>query len=236
MKLTVVVCAYNEERYLGECLSNLQKFAPQNLREIIVVDNASTDRTAEIAAGFEKVRVVTEPKKGLTRARQRGYLETQTELVAYVDADTRIPEDWYKVLNEAFSREPNLACLSGPYEYYDLTPWQFFWVKVFLRLILAAFRVNRRVVIGGNFAVRREALKKIGGFDTKIEFYGEDTNLARRIAEVGEARFDKKFFLRTSGRRFTKDGLFRTGLRYSVNYFWELFFKKPFSRTYRDIR
>lgn len=237
MQLTVVVCAYNEEKYLGDCLSSLLKDAPANLHLIIVVDNASTDRTAEIARSFDKVRVVSEPRKGLTRARQKGFVEAQTELIAYVDADTRILPGWYKFLNEAFDRDPALVCVSGPYEYhFDINAWQKFWIKTYLKVVAMVYRAKQPVIFGGNFAVRRQALEKIGGFDTSIEFYGEDTNLARRLAKVGKLKFEDRFMLQTSARRLVGDGLFRTGLRYVYNYFWELLFKRPFSRKYRDYR
>jgi glycosyltransferase involved in cell wall biosynthesis len=232
-----VVCAYNEERYLGACLKHLLKQPPDNLHEIIVVDNASVDKTAEIARSFDKVRVVYEPQKGLTRARQRGFLEAQTELIAYVDADTHIVPGWYDILNDAFSRDPELVCLSGPYDYnYDLNAWQRFWVRLYMWLVSLLPRAKKPVVFGGNFVVKKQALEKIGGFDIEIEFYGEDTNLARRLASIGKVKFDQRFYLRTSARRLKNEGMFLTGLRYVVNYFWELIFQRPFSRTHRDFR
>ena len=69
---SVVIPAHNEQKYLAECLTHVLQSAPGDLLEIVVVDNASTDATASVAKRFEKVRVVNEPEKGLTRARQRG--------------------------------------------------------------------------------------------------------------------------------------------------------------------
>jgi glycosyltransferase involved in cell wall biosynthesis len=66
MFISVVVPALNEEKYVGKCLSSLRAQSyPRELYEIIVVDNASTDRTAEIARGFG-VKVVYESQRGET--------------------------------------------------------------------------------------------------------------------------------------------------------------------------
>lgn len=234
--LTVVVPAYNEEKCLPACLASLLSDPPENLNEIIVVDNASTDKTAEIAAGFPRVRVVFEPQKGLTRARQKGLLSARADIIAYVDADTRISPDWYRVINREFSGNGNIVCLSGPYQYDGLKWWEKIFVSFFWVLIFLIYYLSGKVVIGGNFAAAKRALEKMGGFDSKIAFYGEDTDIARRISKIGKIRFIKGFSLKTSPRRFTKDGLFRTGIRYALNYFWTIFFHKPLSREYQDIR
>ncbi|MDP2932956.1 MAG: glycosyltransferase family A protein [bacterium] len=236
MKITVIVPAYNEEKYIGDCLQSLLNNPPENLEEIIVVNNASTDNTAAIAARFSRVRVVEEPIKGLTHARQRGMKEAKSELLAYVDADTRINRHWYDVLNRAFSSNPKLVCLSGPYNYYDLGGLNRAWINFYWRLVILTYWMNRCVVIGGNFAARKSALEKMGGFDTSIAFYGEDTNIARRIRSVGKIRFSREFTLLTSGRRFVKDGMIRTGVRYGLNYIWEMMFRRPLTKDYIDIR
>lgn len=74
MKLSIVIPAHNEEGYISNCLDSLNRYivGDPKLLEIIVVDNASTDKTAEIANKFSGVRVVSEPRKGANYARQKG--------------------------------------------------------------------------------------------------------------------------------------------------------------------
>lgn len=237
MKISLIIPAYNEEKEIGACLKSALKNAPDNLLEIIVVDNASTDKTGEIASKVsKKARVVKEPNKGLTWARQRGFVEAKGEILAYVDADTRMPKNWFKILNREFSRHP-IVCLSGPYYYYDLEEWQRKAIEAAYKGPLeAAYKTTKALVTGGNFAVKREALEKIDGFDTSIPFYGEDTNLARRIKKVGKVLFLKEFYINTSGRRFVDEGFFNVGTRYILNYIWEMVFKKPLNKKYKDIR
>ncbi len=63
---------------------------------------------------------------------------------------------------------------------------------------------------GGNFAVERQALLSVGGFNKDVEFYGEDTELSLRLAKVGKIKFNKKQIAFTSPRRFEHQPLLRT--------------------------
>ena len=119
MKLSFVIPAHNEEVNIGECLSSILRELegkPYTV-EIIVVNNASTDNTGRIARRFPGVRVVDEPRKGLVIARQAGLTRATGDLVANVDADTRIPPGWIEKVLAEFEKDPKLVCLSGPFIY-----------------------------------------------------------------------------------------------------------------------
>ncbi len=237
MTISVVVPAYNEEKYIGACLQSLLENAPNAFLEIIVVDNASTDGTARVAKQFPGVRVVPEPKKGLTQARQRGLLEAQGTHIAYLDADTRLSPSWLRTVRKNFAANPNLVALSGPYDYDDLPVWQRTLVLAYWQfLAMPASWITGYVLVGGNFIARKDSLREIGGFDTTIAFYGEDTNIARRLHAIGKIRFDRKFLIFTSGRRIVKEGLLKTAWTYVLNYLSEVILKKPVTGTYTDIR
>ncbi len=237
MTLSVIIPAYNEEKYLPGCLESLVKFGGGKFLEIIVVDNASRDRTAEVAARFPGVRVVREGRKGLTHARQRGLLEARGDLLAYVDADSRIPAEWAGMISRAFAENDRVVCLSGPYRYYGLPFLQnlcvaFYWHA----LALPVYFLTGYMAVGGNFVARRDALEKMGGFDTSIRFYGEDTDLARRLHRIGKVRFSPRFFVYTSARRFEKEGMLRTAWIYVVNFVWIVLFHRPATGEYSDVR
>ncbi len=189
MRLSFVVPAYNEEMYLPACLESIlaQTQGMGDSVEIIVVNNASADRTREVALSYPGVRVVDEPRKGLTYARQAGFAASKGELIANVDSDSRLTEGWVAKVLAAFEEQPKLVALSGPFIYYDLTPRQRVSVQVFYAAAFLVYALNRYVlragsmVQGGNFVLRRKALEEIGGFNLAISFYGEDTDIARRI-------------------------------------------------------
>lgn len=244
MRLSFVVPAYNEESYLPDCLDSILKQTAglADSVEIIVVNNASTDRTREVALGYPGVQVVDEPRKGLTFARQAGFAASTGELVANVDSDSRLTPGWVAKVLKAFGEDPRLAALSGPFIYYDLTPSQRASVWIFYSVAWLVYVMNRYIlraggmVQGGNFVLRRSALEQIGGFDTSISFYGEDTDIARRVAKVGDVRFTFELKMFSSARRLKKEGMLTMAGRYTINYFWTMFRKKPFTEEYVDIR
>ncbi len=244
MKLSIVIPAYNEENYLGRCLESIIRETKNStaVTEIIVVNNASTDRTGEIARNYKGVIVVNEPVKGLTRARQAGFLKTTGDLIGNIDADAILPPDWIEKAFKEFSENPRLVCLSGPHIYYDLPKRIRILVKIFYGAGFIFYIINKHLlrigslVQGGNFVVRKSALEKIGGYDTAIDFYGEDTDIARRLSKVGDVKFTFSFPIYISGRRISGEGALRAGFIYALNYFWVSYFRKPFHSAAKDFR
>jgi glycosyltransferase involved in cell wall biosynthesis len=235
--ISIIIPAFNEEKFIARCLASIVDRAPSNLLEIIVVDNASSDCTSEIASKYAMVRVVPEPQKGITFARARGMGEARGDVLAFIDADVQIPDGWFERLNAAFTANPSLACYSGPYKYTDLSVVQSLSARAFFRFIaIPTYSVTRFMALGGNFAARRKALEKIGGFDTSIAFYGEDTNIARRLYSAGDVWWDHKFFVYTSSRRFQAQGLLTVSFTYFANYLSEAVLHRPITHKYSDIR
>jgi glycosyltransferase involved in cell wall biosynthesis len=251
MLLSFVVPAYNEEAYLGACLESIldQTRGLEHLTEIIVVNNASTDSTREIARSYPRVRLVDESRKGLPFARQAGFLASTGSLIANVDADSRLTPGWVENVLATFrehaaneDRQRPLVSLSGPLVYYDLTPRQSRLVNVFYGIAWLTYATNKYIlrvgsmVQGGNFVLSRAALEAIGGYDTSITFYGEDTDIARRLHAVGKVLFTFDLKMLSSARRLKHEGMITIAFRYAVNYFWTTFFKRPFTREHIDIR
>ncbi|MFA6253665.1 MAG: glycosyltransferase family 2 protein [Candidatus Paceibacterota bacterium] len=245
MKLSIIIPAYNEEVGLADCLKMvLSRISEQNREvETILVNNASTDRTREIAELFSNIKIVDESNKGLVRARQAGFMASIGDLIANVDADSRIPAGWIEKIFTEFERNPNLVALSGPYIYYDL-PWWFNWLsKIYYWLGWLSTYLNLNparhgaMLQGGNFVLRRTALEKIGGYRfEKFDFYGEETDVAMRICEVGKIKFTFGLSMVTSGRRLATEGMLRVSTRYAVNYFWTIFLGRPYTQKNIDIR
>jgi glycosyltransferase involved in cell wall biosynthesis len=122
MRLSVIVCAHNEARYLPACLHSLlsQTRLPD---EILVVNNASTDATRAVALEVPHVRVVDGPRKGLVIARETGRRSTSGDVLVYLDADCRAPLTWLARIEARFAADETLLALSGPYRFYDWDWW-----------------------------------------------------------------------------------------------------------------
>jgi glycosyltransferase involved in cell wall biosynthesis len=244
MVLSFVVPAFNEEAYLADCIESIlrQTEGMEETTEIIVVNNASCDGTREVALRYPRVRLVDEPRKGLTHARQAGFAASSGRLIANVDADSRVTPGWVERVLGAFDRNPRLVAFSGPLIYYDLTPQQRGLVQVFYFSAWMTYFVNRYIlrvgsmVQGGNFVVTRAALEQIGGFNLGIDFYGEDTDIARRMDAVGDVEFTFDLRMYSSARRLKHEGMLTIAGRYTLNYFWTTFFKRPFTHHHIDIR
>lgn len=243
-RVSFVVPAYNEERLLPSCLAAIQAEIGRSgcHAEIVVVNNASTDGTGRIAAATPGVIVVDQPIKGLVQARSAGFETATGELIANIDADTLVPPGWLDRVLAEFARSPKLVVLSGPYDYYDVPVHIRTAARVFYAVGFATYVFNKRVVgvgsmvQGGNFVLLRDALAGIGGFSDRFTFYGEDTDIASRMSRVGDVKFTYALMAKSSGRRLRGDGLIMTGVRYSANYLWATYFRKPFTTAWNDYR
>lgn len=231
--ISFVVPCYNEEALLPACLESIIAEAFSKDHEIIVVDNGSTDNTAEVArcAG---ATVLVETRKGVTRARQAGLEAAQYELIAFVDADNEVPPGWLEDVLKSFN-DPAVVAVSGPVVYSELLLPK----RVISFLFYCVAKISHQffpVLQGGNFIVRKSALLKAGGFNTDIEFYGEDTDTAVRLSKVGKVAFNLNLWVWSSARRMEREGMFLTGGRYILNYIWIWAVGKPWTAKYHDWR
>ncbi len=244
MRVDFVIPAYNEEAVLGACLTSVLEEIKRSgvAADVVVVNNASTDRTKAVAELFPGVRVVDESRKGLTFARQAGMEATSGEIMANIDADTIVPKGWLTTVYREFSGNPKLVALSGPYIYHDFSRFESALVKVFYGIAYLFHLLNHYVLRvgamlqGGNFVLRRDALLRAGGFDTSIAFYGEDTDIACRMAPLGIVKWTWKLPMYTSGRRLRKNGIVKTSWNYTMNHLSVIFLKRPVTEAYNDIR
>ena len=244
MKISFVIPAYNEEKLIERCLRSVSAEIARSghTAEIIVADNNSTDRTREIAMAFPDVRIVHEPQKGANRARQAGFNASKGEFVVNIDADTIVPKGWLDHALGILEGDDRVVALSGPFIFYDLPILKRTLAALFVSTYPAAnFMVQHVLRIGallqgGNYVVRREALQKIGGHDTTIEFYGDDTDLARRLSKVGHVKWTLDFPMYASGRRLEREGMAPMAWKYAINFFSVNFAGKPVTKEYIDVR
>lgn len=205
MKISVVIPAYNEEKFLSKCL---EAFANQEEKpeEIIVVDNNSTDKTAEIAKKFN-ARVVSEKTQGMTYARNRGFNEATGDVIARCDADTVPPPDWIKKIRLNFSGS-KIDALSGPLKFYDLPLRTTLFSNIYACLSKLAIK-SSGILMGPNMVLTKKMWERIK-HEVCLENseVHEDVDLTIHINKAGGViMYDKKLPIGASARRITKNPL-----------------------------
>lgn len=217
-RTTILIPAYNEEKLIGRCLEHACAACVKGER-IIMIDNASTDKTVEIASTFPKVEIIEEPRKGsLGVVRNAGLRLVTTEFTASLDADTIITESWLRRAESLMDGDPTVVCVSGPYRYKDLPLWQqvvYNTLTYTWSFVKNTFSIAQ--ITGGNSLFRTESLRAAGGFDTLPTISEEDLRVALRMRKIGRTLMDRGLALESSGRRYREEGLFRVIWRHFAN-------------------
>jgi glycosyltransferase involved in cell wall biosynthesis len=205
VRLSVVIPALNEERHLGQLLSDLQH---QSLRpdEIIIVDAGSTDATVDIAKRSRGV-VVLQGEPPIARGRNLGGYSATGDLILFLDADTRLPDTFL----EDFASEVERRCLDiacPRYLPYDSTP-TIRAIHAFWDAMLRAFEGTLPSGAGHCIALRSKLFSESCGFDASLKF--DDIELVRRLSKKRHFGYvGTKVFI--SDRRYREEGILRTFL------------------------
>jgi glycosyltransferase involved in cell wall biosynthesis len=212
-KISVVVCAYNEERTIGQCLRSLQETGYSNL-EVIICDDGSRDRTVEVARRYP-CTIVKTPHRGLGAARNAGIAASTGEIVAFLDADAYCHPEWPYRLALSLGDE-RVGATGGP----NLPDPDAQLVARAVALSPGApthvlFSDDRAEHVPGcNMAFRREALEQVGGFDPAYTSAGDDVDVCWKLLDQeGDIAFAPMAQVRHH-RRGTVRGYLRQQLGY----------------------
>lgn len=189
VSVSVVIPVFNEAATIEGCLHALlrQRIPPL---EVLVVDNRCTDDTVERTRRFAHaglpIRIVRQSAvQGLIATRDEGFDSARGDVLARIDADTVIDEDWIEQLRTAFT-DPGLAATSGPVRYYDfpLITSVAMLDNGMRRAALALSRRNK-FLFGANMAIRRNAWDAIRSSvcTDREDLLHEDIDLAIHLVE-----------------------------------------------------
>jgi len=199
MNISVVIPAYNEEKYIRNCLESIMKQTVQPF-EIIVVDNNSTDNTVKLAQSFKKVRVLHEPKQGIIPTRNTGFNAAKGDIIARTDADTIVPKNWIEHIQNLFITK-GIDAVSGPSFYYDVPIKSHLFVAFFFSISKLFF--GHPILLGPNTALKSDvwqAVKNTICLDDHVVH--EDLDLSIHIAQLGKKIFyDRSLIVKCSARR-----------------------------------
>lgn len=219
--ISVVIPAYNEEKYIGLTLESLAVQVTTKKFEVLVVDNASVDQTAKIVRSFESrlpVRLIRENRRGRGQARATGFAEAKGEIILSTDADVIVPPDWIEKMSAPFS-DPQIAGTASMLITYDLSSFnnKFYWVSDWVYMHVYRMLFGNHTVVGCSFGVRKSVYKAVGGFSIAL-LAQEDVELGWKLRKAGKVVMVPNICPQISGRRFRR-GVIIGFLEYA----WSLF-------------
>ncbi|MEX0617111.1 MAG: glycosyltransferase [Candidatus Woykebacteria bacterium] len=211
--ISVVIPAFNEEKYLPKCLESLRsQDYPNDNYEIIVVDNNSTDGTVKVAEKYG-ARVIGCQVQGVSVSRQAGGQAAFGEIIAGTDSDTIVAPNWLSIIEKSF-KDPKVAAITAGAEFHStglinktLAKYGF---PFFMQL---QFLLGKPALNGFSFAIKKETFDKIGGFNLKLAS-AEDVDLGIRASKEGKVLYVPELKVYTSARRMEKS---------RIKFFWHHF-------------
>ncbi len=232
MTISVIIPAYNEEKYLPRTLDTVRAME-RKPDEIIVVDGGSTDSTPQVAKAHD-AKVLTIPHRGIGFARQKGLEAATGDIVAFTDADTIVPKDWLTKIEQTLDR-PGVVGVFGnfivpdgwlPYRLYVNTIQQvgnWLWWYIF-RVPWAP---------GQNTAFLRSVGITVGGYPVDYKI-AEDIEMVRRLMKRGKIVYRPDLLVTSSGRRGNEGiGLLTRAVKVFFYYF---LFRRADIIGFPDIR
>jgi len=180
--VSIIIPAFNAEKHIGDCLNSVLKINyPKDKTEIIVVDNASTDKTREIIKSMP-VKYLYEYNRGVSFARNKGILNATGDIIAFTDSDCLVSSRWLKEIVEFFT-DPRVGGVAGEIAaFIPTTPAERYAARI--RHLSPKLYLNRPrlpFAVFANLAFRREVFDKTGLLDEKFLIAGESTDFCTRF-------------------------------------------------------
>jgi glycosyltransferase involved in cell wall biosynthesis len=180
--VSVVIPVLNGEEHIGTCLDALRRVDyPKERYEILVVDNGSTDRTADVLSRYP-VRALYEPRRGPAQARNRGIAAARGDIVAFTDADCVPSTGWLRELVRGFDHGDIGGVAGEILPYPPKTPAEKYAARI--RHLSPVRYMSREILpfaVTANLAFRREVFGKVGLLDVDSPRGGESTDFCTRF-------------------------------------------------------
>lgn len=185
MEFSIVIAVYNGEKTIRNCLESIFDIDYKNYEVILVNDNSS-DRTLEIAKEFPCKIMDLDRNYGPCVARNEGVKQANGEIILFIDSDIVVKKNILLSIRKSFDENPDVSCVVGLFsadppfgglstQYKNLfLHYRFLMLSKYISLTITAIT-----------AIKKGVFKKINGFDTRIEFAGEDMDLGQRLSDRG---------------------------------------------------
>lgn len=183
-RITLVIPAFNEERYLGETIKNVRRAEKEYKKkysnadiELLVVNNNSTDNTEQVARDHG-ARVVFEKKNQIAASRNAGGRAAKGEIVAFLDADNHVSSNIFILIDEAMSTGKYIGG-GGKIVQETLTPIIFIFHMIF-KILSTLSGIHPGILY-----LHKSTFDKMGGFDEKY-YAGEEGFFLQNLKKLGK--------------------------------------------------
>src|SRR3989338_7166257 len=186
IKLSLIIPVYNEEKCLADCLDSIaaQTVMPD---EVIVVDNGSTDGSAEIARDYPFVKLIKQSKRGTVYARNLGFDTAKSILIGRIDADTILAKDWVESVKDSYVDvgQPKLYAATSASHFrnrlavfwYVMHRLTYFWPSRWL--------LGHSTLVGSNMILTKQLWQRVRYDVCQRTDLHEDMDLAYHACKVG---------------------------------------------------
>jgi cellulose synthase/poly-beta-1,6-N-acetylglucosamine synthase-like glycosyltransferase len=192
MKFSILIPVYNEEQSISSCLDSLISIAYDD-KEIIVIDDASTDRTAQTVEKYlEKgvILVKREKNGGRASALNSGLQRATGDVVVTTDADTVVPSNWLQRFKSYFEQQCIVA-VGGAYQAHNKDKMLANAASILDQVLNGVFKKSfiPNKLSGVNSAICKDALLDLGGFNENSR-WREDSELGWKLKRIGKVAYD----------------------------------------------
>lgn len=201
--ISIVMANYNGERYLRTCLTSLLKSSFITDYEILVIDNNSTDDSLKIIREFQKrdskIKILKNRiNKGVPFSRNKAIKKARGDILVLLDNDTKVDKNWLKGIVQTFSSDETIGALQCKiFDFKKVDIIQEVGMKLYPYTGFGTpigrgekdhgqYETSQEIIaLGAALAVRKEAARRIGGFDLKLMHTTDDLDFSWRIWIVG---------------------------------------------------
>ncbi|HET8991802.1 MAG TPA: glycosyltransferase family 2 protein [Candidatus Saccharimonadales bacterium] len=229
LRFSIVIPCFNEGSYITHAIKSLKKQNFDDEYEIIIVDNNSTDKTAEIAKSLG-VKVVSEKKAGVCYARQKGTEVASGEIIISTDADSTFDTNWLKNIDHTFKQSDDIVAVVGPFTYNGGPVWGAY-ADLLFNILGLIYKFTGRVLYSpaANLSFKKSAWE---GYNTTMTQYGDEMDQLRKLRKKGKVVFKPNITVKTSARRLQKGLLYNIFISLLVYSILEYNLNRMFKRRF----
>ena len=202
-RVSVVIPAYNEEAVISNTISDILNQRFDEPVELLVINNNSTDKTAQIAEELG-AKVVLETEKGTRFAYDRAFREATGDIVVMINADVRVDSDWLQTIVSKYD-DPGVVGVGTHIRFIGAPAYVnwFWWLNHMIAKVLSKLGFNDGIITfwGASMSSTKEVFEKVGGFNHGTNT-NEDMVYTKLINKHGKTIYTYDTVAKLDGRRY----------------------------------